>query len=292
MKPKTKVLWLSGISCNGNAHSFLNYPQIEHFLNHFEFIYHPVIDSPFSLKEIVQGTIPCDILLIEGAISAQCLKADVPLTDIITHYATIVQKIITVGTCATFGGIFKENSYNDTSGLHFLGDIEVKTFENIKNKTISLSGCPIHPEVLAGTLYALKDEIELKLDNYLRPKEYFAYTIHNGCTRNEYFEYKIDNHSFGEKEGCMFYEHGCQAPFTNGSCNKILWNEINSKTRAGLPCMGCTEPTFPKENLFSTKRNMGIPQNLPLGINKRAYLTLAGIAKAFTIERLETKLME
>jgi hydrogenase small subunit len=90
----------------------------------------------------------------------------------------------------------------------------------------------------------------------------------------------------------MFYEHGCQAPFTNGSCNKILWNEINSKTRAGHPCMGCTEPTFPKANLFFTKKNMGIPQNLPMGVNKRAYLTLAGITKAFTIERLENKLME
>jgi hydrogenase small subunit len=90
----------------------------------------------------------------------------------------------------------------------------------------------------------------------------------------------------------MFYEHGCQAPFTNGSCNKILWNEINSKTRAGHPCMGCTEPTFPKENLFSTKRNMGIPQYLPLGVNKRAYLTLAGIAKAFTIDRLEKRLFD
>jgi hypothetical protein len=56
--------------------------------------------------------------------------------------------------------------------------------------------------------------------------------------------------------------------------------------------MGCTEPTFPKANLFSTKKNMGIPQHLPLGVNKRAYLTLAGITKAFTIERLENKLME
>jgi hydrogenase small subunit len=56
--------------------------------------------------------------------------------------------------------------------------------------------------------------------------------------------------------------------------------------------MGCTEPTFPKQNLFATKKNMGIPQYLPLGVNKRAYLTLAGIAKAFTIDRLENKLMD
>ncbi|WP_321778698.1 hypothetical protein [Sulfurimonas sp.] len=90
----------------------------------------------------------------------------------------------------------------------------------------------------------------------------------------------------------MFYDHGCQAPFTHGSCNKILWNEVNSKTRAGLPCMGCTEPTFPKQNLFKTKKNMGIPENLPLGVSKRAYLTLAGISKAFKINRLQKKLFD
>ena len=130
------------------------------------------------------------------------------------------------------------------------------------------------------------------MDNFLRPKEYFAYTVHNGCTRNEYFEYKVDKHKFGEFEGCMFYDHGCQAPFTHGSCNKILWNEINSKTRAGLPCMGCTEADFPKDNLFNTKKNMSIPQNLPLGVGKRTYLTLAGVTKAFKIDRLEKKLFD
>ena len=42
---KTKLLWLSSISCNGNAHSFLNYDELEVFLDNFEFIYHPIIDS-------------------------------------------------------------------------------------------------------------------------------------------------------------------------------------------------------------------------------------------------------
>jgi hydrogenase small subunit len=146
--------------------------------------------------------------------------------------------------------------------------------------------------VLATTLYAIKDDIKMHLDNYLRPKEFFSYTVHNGCVRNEYFEYKIDNHKFGKKEGCMFYEHGCQAPFTNGSCNKILWNEVNSKTRNGEPCHGCMEPDFPKTNLFKTKKNMGIPQFLPLGVSKRAYLTLAGVTKAFKIKRLEEDLFK
>ena len=292
MKQKMKVLWITGLACNGNTHSFLNYPNLEQFLENFEFIYHPIIESEYSLEDVVSSPIACDVLLIEGSLSPEIEKADKKLFTIIQEYSNIVSKIITVGTCATFGGIFRQSEYEDISGLHFDEKISVDTFEKIKDKTISISGCPIHPELLVNTLYSIKNKMDLKLDEYLRPKEYFAYTIHNGCTRNEYFEYKVDNHQFGKKEGCMFYDHGCQAPFTHGSCNKILWNEVNSKTRAGQPCMGCTEPDFPKENLYETKKNMGIPANLPLGVAKRTYLTLAGITKAFTINRLEKDIFD
>ena len=292
MKQKMKVLWITGLACNGNTHSFLNYPNLEQFLENFEFIYHPIIESEYSLEDVVSTPIACDVLLIEGSLSPEIEKADKKLFTIIQEYSNIVSKIITVGTCATFGGIFRQSEYEDISGLHFDEKISVDTFEKIKDKTISISGCPIHPELLVNTLYSIKNKMDLKLDEYLRPKEYFAYTIHNGCTRNEYFEYKVDNHQFGKKEGCMFYDHGCQAPFTHGSCNKILWNEVNSKTRAGQPCMGCTEPDFPKANLYETKKNMGIPANLPIGVAKRTYLTLAGITKAFTINRLEKDIFD
>ena len=292
MNRKMKVLWITGLACNGNTHSFLNYPNLEQFLENFEFIYHPIIESEYSLEDVVSTPIACDVLLIEGSLSPEIEKADKKLFTIIQEYSNIVSKIITVGTCATFGGIFRQSEYEDISGLHFDEKISVDTFEKIKDKTISISGCPIHPELLVNTLYSIKNKMDLKLDEYLRPKEYFAYTIHNGCTRNEYFEYKVDNHQFGKKEGCMFYDHGCQAPFTHGSCNKILWNEVNSKTRAGQPCMGCTEPDFPKENLYETKKNMGIPANLPIGVAKRTYLTLAGITKAFTINRLEKDIFD
>lgn len=44
---KTQVLWLSALTCNGNTHSFLNYPYMEQFFNDFEFIYHTTIDSQY-----------------------------------------------------------------------------------------------------------------------------------------------------------------------------------------------------------------------------------------------------
>jgi hydrogenase small subunit len=263
---------------------------MEQFLDNFEFIYHPIIETSYTLEDIIKKDLDCDILLLEGAISSEFTKADEPILNIINKYAQIAQKIVTVGTCATFGGIFKNSGYSYTTGLHFDEDKPTFLFSSLKDKTISISGCPIQPEALANVLYSIRNSINIPLDQYLRPKEYFSYTIHNGCTRNEYFEYKVDNHKFGEKEGCMFYDHGCAAPYTQGSCNKILWNEVNSKTRNGEPCHGCTEPTFPKTDFFKTKKNMGIPANLPLGVGKRTYLTLAGVTKAFKIKRLEEDL--
>ncbi len=287
---KLKILWLSSITCNGNAHSFLNYENLDILLDNFEFIYHPIIESKYNLNDIIYKDLYCDILILEGAISPEYNKVNEPIINIINKYASRVHKIVTVGTCATFGGIFRDSGYAYTTGLHFDGEKPTFLFTSLKDKTVSISGCPIHPETLANTLFSIKDDIKLSLDQYLRPKEYFSYTVHNGCTRNEYFEYKVDNHIFGSKEGCMFYDHGCAAPYTSGSCNKILWNSVNSKTRNGEPCHGCTEPTFPKNNFYKTKKNMGIPANLPLGVGKRTYLTLAGVTKAFKIKRLEEDL--
>jgi hydrogenase small subunit len=287
---KLKILWLTSISCNGNSHSFLNYPQLAQILDSFEFIYHPILDSKYSLEDILSKDLKCDILIIEGTISPEYKKVDIPIINLINKYSVDAKCIVTVGTCATFGGIFKHSGYSYATGLHFDETNQTFLFKNIKSKTISISGCPIQPEILANTLYSIKNDIPIQLDEYNRPVEYFKYTVHNGCTRNEYFEYKVDNHRFGHKEGCMFYDHGCSAPYTQGSCNKILWNEVNSKTRNGEPCHGCTSADFPRYNFYTTKKNMGIPASLPLDVPKRAYLTLAGVTKAFKIKRLEEDL--
>lgn len=287
---KTGVVWLSAISCNGNTHSFFNYPQLQQFLEDFEFIYHPVIESAYTLEDIISKDIVCDILIIEGAVSKEFKRIDTSIETLIKKYAQIATKVITVGTCATFGGIFSE-AQEGVTGLHFDKKEPINSYSSFYHKTISLPGCPIQPEILATTLYSIKSSLQLHLDEYLRPKEFYGFTVHNGCIRNEYFEYKVDNYTYGSLEGCMYYDHGCQAPYTHNSCNKILWNEVNSKTREGHPCVGCSEPTFPKVNLFATKKNMGIPEFLPLGVPKRAYLGVAGVAKAFKIERFYKRIL-
>ena len=289
---KPKLLWLQSITCNGNAHSFFNHPDLFSILSHFELIHHPFLDTSYTLEDIFFKKADCDILILEGSFKESGLKKyDIEVSETIKYYSKKAKHIITVGTCATFGGMFQQSDPKNISGLCFDGENKTSRYEQYASKLISLSGCPIHPKWLSFVLLMLAKDKKIVLDELHRPQELYGITVHTGCTRNEYFEWKIDTKGWGLKEGCLFYENGCQAPYTKGSCNKILWNDISSKTIAGTPCFGCTEPSFPKTALFTTKTNMGIPATMPLGVPKRAYLTATGIAKSFRIKRFEERVV-
>lgn len=290
---KPKLLWLQSITCNGNAHSFFNHPDLFVVLSHFELLYHPLIDTAYSFQDVLSMELDCDILILEGSFKEKGFRKDgIEVSELIACYGQKARHIITAGTCATFGGVFKEADPKNISGLCFNVEEKTANYEKYISKLISLPGCPIHPRWLSFVLIMLAKEEKIVLDELHRPQELYGITVHTGCTRNEYFEWKIDTKGFGLKEGCLFYEQGCQGPYTHGSCNKILWNDISSKTIAGTPCFGCTEPSFPKTALFKTKTNMGIPSKMPLDIPKRAYLTVTGMAKSFKIKRFEKRLID
>jgi Ni,Fe-hydrogenase I small subunit len=63
---------------------------------------------------------------------------------------------------------------------------------------------------------------------------------------------------------------------THSPCNRVRWNRQSSKTRAGMPCMGCTELESPFFDLnpgtvFKTQTVMGVPKDLPTGVDKTGY---------------------
>jgi hydrogenase small subunit len=244
------------------------------------------------MQEITFLQTSCDVLIFEGTYDPLLKRNDVLMQTVVEHYSKTAKQIIALGSCASFGGIFKACAPQRNSGLIFNEKEAYGPLQDLKSKVINLSGCPVHPEWLSYTLNMLIAKKNILLDELHRPLELYSHLAHHGCTRNEYFEWKVDAKEFGLKEGCLFYEQGCRAPMTHASCNKILWNEVSSKTRVGTPCFGCTEPDFPRSNLFSTQTNMSIPAEVPLGIPKRTYLTMTGIAKTFSIKRLEGKLID
>ncbi len=294
-KKKPTIVWFQAITCNGNTHSLLsaNSSRLELFLNSFDLIYHPSLTIDVTLDDILSSNEQIDFLLIEGAISNNekffSISNDTT-KNLLNKLASKSNYIVAVGSCAAYGGVHAKFEQNeDICGI--TQAIEDKTIKNLKHEIINLNGCPVHPEWILQTLFALKAYGKMAIDKEGRPVELYSTLAHHGCTRNEYFEWKIEG-AFGLKEGCLFYDQGCRGPMTHSSCNKILWNDVSSKTRAGMPCIGCTESDFPRSNMLETKKNIGIPLEVPLGISKRAYLSITGIAKTFTIDRLNKKLME
>lgn len=290
-KSKPKVVWFQAITCNGNTHSFLsaNSSRFELFLDNFELIYHPSISFDKSLEDL-NNEKEIDFLLIEGAISSNKDIFTISDDSLLNHLQKLVLKtkyLIAIGSCASNGGIHAKFTQNDDiCGLEQA--LDIKFIKNLQHEIINLTGCPVHPEWILQTLFTLKNFGKIDLDEIGRPKELYGTLAHHGCTKNEYFEWKVEG-SLGQKEGCLFYDQGCRGPMTYSSCNKILWNDISSKTRAGMPCIGCTQSDFPRNDMFETKKNIGIPFEVPIGVSKRAYISISGVAKTFKIDRLYKK---
>ena len=174
------------------------------------------------------------------------------------------------------------SSINTTIG----GFLEKNTASGSGLPVINLPGCPCHSDVLAGTLSALANDMRLELNKFHSPLDWYRIMVHQGCTRNEYHEYRVEEKQFGEK-GCLFFYMGCQGPLVTGPCNKILWNRRSSKTRVGVPCFGCTHMDFPQQYPFFKTRNIeGIPIELPAGVSRAHYMAYKGMAAAAAPKRL------
>lgn len=298
------LVWIQGLTCNGNSHSFLsiNDTMLDVFLSNINILYHPMLTSEMEFKDVykllLSGKESLNFLVVEGAVSTK--KDEVffqgfDVFEILNNLKDKSDYILAVGNCACYGNfpaLYNEN----IKGLHYkFKDKGGFLGEDFKTKSgypiINITGCPAHPEWIVRTILSLNFGYDIKLDNLNRPKDFYMYLAHDGCIRNEYFEWKVEAHEFGTKEGCLFYELGCRGPLTHSPCNKILWNEKSSKTRSGMPCIGCTEFDFPlRSKYFETKTNIGIPEEVPLGVTKRAYIMLTGVAKTFTNQRLNKKL--
>ena len=289
MTAELRVLWLQGVTCNGNAHSFLNAPELPHLLAKITLLHHPLLPCTLDLETVVACRETCDVLIVEGAVDPQLKRAGVPFSDLLRHYAEGARYVIAAGSCASFGGMFKAVAPERITGVGF--DMERST-EFDPGRLINLPGCPLHPSWLVFALEMIRAGRPIVCDELRRPQELYAYLVHQGCSRNEYFEWKVDAERFGTKEGCLYYAHGCRAPLTHGTCNLVSWNESGSKTRSGQPCFGCTEPDFPRTALFETRTNMSIPRDVPFGVSKRNYLTLTGVAKTLSVPRLHRKLID
>lgn len=304
------LYWLQCGGCGGDTWSFFNAesPNLVELFNFFdiELLWHPSL-SVNGLKNqqeinesLLAGEVPLDILCIEGSIlrgpggtGRYDEISGKPKKDLVASLAKTARYILAVGTCASFGGI-GVNTEIEATGLQFIkgerGGFLGRDFKSGSGlPVINLPGCPCHCDILIGTLAALAAGTPLEFGEYNTPLEWYSMMVHQGCTRNEYHEYRVEDRKFGEK-GCMFFHLGCHGPLVHGPCNKLLWSKRSSKTRVGVPCFGCTRPDFPQHYPFFETRNIeGIPIELPEGISRAHYMAYKGMAAAAAPERLTTR---
>ena len=271
-----------------------------------EVLWHPSLSNggPSQHQRLVEallsGEQPLDILCIEGAVIRGPGGTGMydtfdknPKKDLIAGLAKQAHFIVGVGTCAAFGGIGADGEVEAT-GLQFhKGKKNGFLGEAFRTRSglpvINLPGCPCHCDIVAGTLTALVSGVSLPLSEYNTPLQWYGTLVHQGCVRNEYHEYRVEEEDFGEK-GCLFFHLGCQGPLTHGPCNKLLWNRRSSRTYVGVPCIGCTRPDFPQPYPFFKTRNIaGIPMELPEGVDRAHYLAYKGMAAAAAPERLKKR---
>jgi hydrogenase small subunit len=301
------IYWLQSGGCSGDSMSLLNCEcnlyEIFESIN-ANVLWHPSLSNISYhkhlqiIEDIKNDKLELDVLCVEGNVVLGPDNTGMfdtfdkkPKKDLIEALAYKAKYVVAVGTCASFGGFGSNGDEMQGVGLGFLhfekGGFLGKDFVAKSGyPVINLPGCPIQPKTLTVLLEKIYHNVEIELTSTNTLQEMYNYTAHQGCTRNEYHEYKVEENDFGER-GCMFFHLGCKGPMTNAPCNKYLWNEVNSKTRAGVPCFGCTRPDFPQEYPFFETRNIvETPLELPKGVDRAHYLAYKDMAAAAAPQRL------
>ncbi|MCW8891311.1 MAG: NADH:ubiquinone oxidoreductase [Sedimenticola sp.] len=309
------LFWLQTGACGGDSLAILGAesPSIEQlFSSHgVELLWHPSLSHQSMrlhdevIERILSGELTLDILCVEGSIVTaprgtglyDSYKGRAKM-EMVRDLAAQAGVVVAMGTCAAYGGVnAAPPNPSDCVGLQFDGAQPGGLFaEGWRSRgdlpVVNVAGCPAHPHAMTQTLAWLATGLPLPLDEINRPVSHFNTVVHQGCTRNEYHEYDIEDLEPGGR-ACLFFNLGCQGPLTHAVCNSDLWNGVSSKTRAGVPCFGCTSPDFPRDaDLFSTEKIGEVPLRLPLGVERPRYMAYKNLARAAAPQRVRDKKME
>lgn len=248
------VLWLHGSGCSGCSISFLNRVSgtapttvADLLVNSINLVYHPTISAVGGEDAVALINQTYNngkyILIVEGGVPTAfggnaCIAwssggRDVTFQQAVTKLASKASHILSIGTCAAWGGV-------SASGSNIAGVRSVKSFAG-KKTVINIPGCPPHPDWIVWTVSQILLKKKIKLDKSGRPVTLFSKTVHSLCPRRDSDEAS----TFGIPGRCL-EELGCRGPETHANCPTIKWNGgVSWCIGTNSPCIGCTEPTFP-----------------------------------------------
>lgn len=250
---RPSVIWLHMQDCTGCSETLLRPSQPDLATLIFDVIsldYHETVmaasghDAELALHDAMKQNDGKYILVVEGSIPTKDNGIYLKLagkwgTDYLREVASGAAAIISIGSCAAWGGI-------PSAGPNPTGAVGVDQI--IKDKPIvNIPGCPANPYILLGTIlqYAKTGTLP-ELDDKKRPKFAYDRVIHEHCPRRAHFDNGRFAKQFGDeghRQGYCLYRLGCKGPVTHASCSTRHFNEVVDAWPIGIgaPCFGCTE---------------------------------------------------
>ncbi len=288
---RQSVIWLSFQECTGCTESLTRSfsPTIEDMI--FDLIsldYHETLQAVSgAAAEEARLTAMKEnkgkyVVVVDGSVSTRdggvySTSAGKTNLEVLKETAKDAFALISVGTCAAFGGI--PHARPNPTGAVPVTDI-------ITDKpVINISGCPPIAEVMAGTIAYLVTFNKLpELDDKRRPKSFFGDTIHDRCYRRPFYDKGLFAKRFdheGERKGWCLYEVGCKGPVTYNACATLKWNGgVSFPIQSGHGCLGCSEPNFWDKGGFYKPLSASTENNAALVGGAAAVGVAAGAASA------------
>lgn len=254
------VIWLQGAGCTGCTESFLNListtapkTAAEVLINSINLVYHPTVMAAAGETAVQAAQAAYNkggyILMVEGGVptamgGAPCFAwtingQDVTFQTAVTDLAARASKVVAVGNCAAYGGI-------PAAGTNPAG---IKGVQAATGKaTLNIPGCPPHPDWITWAVVQLLLGNTPQVDTYGRPTTIYGRTVHDRCPRKEDTP---KAKTFG-LDGLCLREIGCRGPDTRCNCPTLKWNNgVSWCVGANSPCIGCTEPGFPRSPIWA-----------------------------------------
>jgi hydrogenase small subunit len=252
---RQSVIWLSFQECTGCTESLTRTfsPTIEDLLfNVISLDYHHTLQaaSGEAAEEARLAAMKENrgkyVVVVDGSVSTRddgvySTSAGVTNLELLRETAKDALAILSVGTCAAYGGI-PHAKPNPTGAVPVSDVIHDKPIINIP-------GCPPIAEAIAGTVAYLVSFGKIpELDALGRPKSFFGDSIHDRCYRRPFYDRGLFAKSFddeGARKGWCLFEVGCKGPVTHNACATLKWNGgVSFPIQSGHGCLGCSEPDF------------------------------------------------
>ncbi|MDN5370259.1 MAG: quinone-reactive Ni/Fe-hydrogenase small subunit [Shewanella sp.] len=253
---RVPLVWLHMAECTGCSESLTrtDTPDLDTLIfDHISLEYHETLmaaagwQADENLEHALEHYKGNYLLAIEGAVPTANNGAFLTVgckghtgLQSVREAAAGAAAIISVGTCASFGGV-QAAAPNPTGakGVH----------EVIDKTVINLGGCPPSEKNIVGTLmYFVMFGRLPALDMFNRPKWAYGARVHDNCERRGHFDSGEFVEQFSDdnaKNGYCLYKMGCKGPYTYNNCPTERFNShVSWPVLAGHGCIGCSEPNF------------------------------------------------